>query len=79
MKWIDIQKQQPEKGIRVLACDEYGFIDIEDTEDTVNRYAGRQTWFESYEYGNGTKIVAWAPLPKWPKKLCNEDADGAMP
>ena len=77
--WLDIRKHKPKVGIRVLACDENGFVDFLETDDVHNRHVGKMTWLQSWKYGNGTKIVAWMPLPEFPERLCNEDADGEMP
>ena len=79
MKWIDIRKQKPAKNIRVLACDNWGFVDIVDTSDVYNIHIGEMSWWQCWNHGNGTDIVAWHPLPPWPKKLCVEEADGSMP
>lgn len=73
--WIDVSKQMPIVGSRVLVCDDYGYIDIEDVD---SGYQGR-SWIANWTFGNGTKIVAWMPLPAWPKDLCHEDADGECP
>jgi hypothetical protein len=77
-QWIDIGTP-PKKGGRVLICDEGGFVDIETVEDCINQHRGKQTWLESYQYGNGREIVAWMPLPKFPEQFCRDDADGSMP
>lgn len=73
--WIDLQKHKPKPGSRVLACDENGYVCIQDVKDR----AGRKTWIQSWKFGNGTNLTAWMPLPEWPKELCNDDADGEMP
>jgi len=74
MKWIDMQQAKPALGSRVLVCDEFGWVDIEDV-----RPVGGTSWLQLWKTGNGTKLVAWMPLPDWPAALCREDADGSMP
>lgn len=69
--WIDIRKRKPQKGSRVLVCDECGYVTIDDVRDANNIYVGKMTWLQSYKFGNGAKIVAWMPLPKCPKELCH--------
>ena len=77
--WLDLRKHKPEPGSRVLVCDEYGYVCIEDVDEVENGYVGKMTWQQSWEFGNGTKLVAWMQLPQWPKELCHEDADGETP
>lgn len=81
--WINISKRKPEDNQRVLICDENGWVDIDDTQSIEHwNHTGHEegtTWFSSWECGNGTKIVAWMPLPDFPEKLCNPDANGEMP
>ena len=83
-------KKRPEPRSRILVCDENGYVDIEDTADesyyrrlgypVADLFDGRVPDFrEMWESGNGTKLVAWMPLPDWPETLCREDADGEMP
>ncbi len=77
--WLDVKKHTPEHGIDVIVCDDNGYVCIEKVHDANNIYVGKMTWTESWTYGNGTKIVAWMPLPEPPKELCNKDADGRIP
>lgn len=78
--WISIKEQKPNKDEhkRVLACDQFGYVSIEETADVHNIHVGKMTWLQSNKYGNGTRIVAWMPMPKWPAHLCRKDADGEM-
>lgn len=82
-RWIDIKKRKPEPQSRVLVCDDNGYVDIEDIHGEAYYqnlgYREIPTFEEMWESGNGTKLVAWMPLPDWPSKLCREDADGEMP
>ena len=77
--WLDLRKHKPEPGSRVLVCDEYGYVTIEDVNEVNNVHVGKMTWLQSWKFGNGTKLVAWMPIPEWPRELCHEDADGEMP
>jgi hypothetical protein len=88
--WTNIQQQKPEPGSRILVCDENGYRAIEDVDDEAqlkslgypvpDLYGGRiPTLEEMWEAGNGTKLVAWMPLPDWPEDLCRKDANGKVP
>lgn len=85
--WIDLSKQKPEPNSRVLVCDENGYMAIENTKDGSHYgyprpgvFGGRVPTFEElWMNGNGTKLVAWMPLPDYPEQLCNTEADGGMP
>lgn len=88
--WIDIQKEKPKPNTRILICDEFGYVDIENTQDeeyyksigypSPTLFDNRIPSFEEmWESGNGTKIVAWMPLPDWPERLCQNNADGEQP
>lgn len=76
-KWIDLKKKKPTDGSRVLVSDNFGYVTIEDVRLKAN--AQMMTWEKTWKYGNGTKLIAWQPLPHWPKHLCHPDADGEMP
>lgn len=78
-RWIDMRKKKPPKGDWVIVCDEYGVIEIEQAVGYVNFEGHKFTFLQGWKHGNGTRLVAWQPLPPWPKKLCREDADGMWP
>lgn len=84
-EWIDLKRHKPSWNIRVLVCDENGYVCIENTmspkEWIQMGFKENEKWdFEkSWENGNGTKLVAWMPLPDFPENLCNDDADGEIP
>jgi hypothetical protein len=75
MKWIDLKKQKPKKGTRVLVCDDNGYVDVQEWSNWRKGMGMERGWL----FGNGTRLVAWMPLPAWPSRLCWEDADGLIP
>lgn len=80
MDWIDLRNQKPDHNKRILVCDENGYVDIENTEDAAWHRKRNEANFETFwESSNGTKLVAWMPLPDFPAALCRDDADGEMP
>jgi hypothetical protein len=68
--WIPIRKKMPPYGQRILICDDTGEV-YEDERHDANHYSlGKLDWLKSWKFGNGTRIIAWMPLPKPPKALC---------
>lgn len=71
MNWISMKEKLPPYGKRVLVCDDTGEVYMEEREDVQHVTLGKMDWLKSWKFGNGTRLIAWMPLPKPPSsKLC---------
>ena len=68
--WIPLNKKMPPYGVRILVVDDTGEVYVQTREDVDHFQLGRLTWRKSWQFGNGTRLVAWSPFPEPPKELC---------
>jgi hypothetical protein len=69
-EWIPLKKRMPPYGERILVVDDTGEVYEDKREDANHFQLGPMSWRKSWQFGQGTRLVAWAPLPDPPKELC---------
>lgn len=52
--WISLRKRKPKLGSRILVCDEFGYVTIEEA-----CLYGNKTWLESWKVGNSVMVQGW--------------------
>jgi len=65
MKWIDINKVQPRKGVEVLVYSTENGIK-QDRYDHYNKNQDNKYWFYGDKEEYETSVTHWMPLPEPP-------------